>query len=462
MKVAVIGLDCAAPVLIFDKLKGRLPNISKMIDNGIYGKLRSCDPPITVPAWMVMATGRTPGELGLYGFRSRVEKTYNQIKIPSSKDIKFDTIWDILGRRNKKSIIIAVPPTYPPRPVPGIMVSDFLTPDKDKEFTYPPGLKHEILKDFPDYQFDVKFRKPEKRQIIDEIYKMTDTRFRMAEKFLIEKEWDFFFMVEIGIDRIHHAFWRYIDEGSHLYEDDKEMKEKFISYFQMVDSHIGKILERLDDETVVLIVSDHGAKAMKGAFAVNQWLIREGYLKIKNGSVAMGASLDDLEVDWSKSKAWAWGGYYARIFLNIKGRETAGVIEERDVRKEVEQLKAKINDIKGPDGEVWNTKVFEPEEVFQTVNGDRSDLFVYLDDLNWRAAGTLGYDSDYLLENDTGPDDAVHDYDGIYVLYRKNRKIGKNIDSSIYRVAPTIMDIYHVRKKYGIKGEPMEGLDYVR
>ncbi|MEL9915106.1 MAG: alkaline phosphatase family protein, partial [Thermoplasmatales archaeon] len=167
MRVAVIGLDCAAPAIIFDKLKEDLPNINRLAREGLYGKLRSCDPPITVPAWMVMSTGRSPGELGLYGFRSRVSNSYFDIKIPTSGDIKFETVWDILGKRNKRSIIIAVPPSYPPKPLPGIMVTDFLTPDKDKEFTYPPGLKNEIMRDFPEYQFDVKFRKPERKKIID-------------------------------------------------------------------------------------------------------------------------------------------------------------------------------------------------------------------------------------------------------------------------------------------------------
>ncbi len=461
VRVAVIGLDCAAPDLIFGKLKEYLPNLSKMTSEGISGRLRSCDPPITVPAWMVMATGRSPGELGLYGFRSRVPNSYNGIKIPTSQDIKFDTVWDILGKRNKRSIIIAVPPSYPPKPVPGILISDFLTPDRDKEFTYPPGLKNEILRDFPDYQFDVKFRKPEKKKIIDEIYKMTDTRFRLAEKFIGEKEWDFFFMVEIGIDRVHHAFWRYIDEESHLYENDEEMRNKFISYFKMVDDHIGRMLDKFDDDTVVLVVSDHGAKRMKGAFAINQWLIREGYLKLKSSEVPKGASLEDLDIDWKLSKAWAWGGYYARVFLNIKGREPEGIIEPADLRTELNRLKEKIKSIRGPNGEVWKTKVFEPEEVYKTVNGDRSDLFVYLDDLSWRAAGTLGYDTDYLLENDTGPDDAVHDYDGIYILYRRGKKIGKVIDSSIFRIAPTILELYRVRKTYGIQGKPLEGVEYV-
>ena len=462
MKVMVVGLDCAAPALMFDKLKDHLPNITKMTENGIYGKLRSTDPPITIPAWMVMATGRSPGEIGLYGFRSRVGNSYTQIKIPSSKDIKFDTVWDILGKRNNRSIVVAVPPTYPPKPLPGLMISDFMTPDKDKEFTYPPGLKNEILRDFPDYQFDVKFRKPEKEKIINEIYQMSDTRFKLVEKLLKEKPWDFFFMVEIGIDRLHHAFWRYIDEDHHLYEKNDMMRNKFISYFEMVDRHIGKMIEMMDDDTVMMIVSDHGAKGMKGAFAINQWLIKEGYLKLKNEKVSPGSSLDEIDVDWANTKAWAWGGYYARIFLNIKGRESQGLIDPSKVKEEISVLKEKLKNIKGPNGEEWKTIVFEPEEKYDVVNGDRSDLFVYLDDLNWRAAGTLGYETDYLLENDTGPDDAVHDYDGIYIIYRKNKKIGKKIDSSIYRVAPTILELYNVRKRYGIKGEPMEGIEYVK
>ncbi|MCL5408126.1 MAG: alkaline phosphatase family protein, partial [Candidatus Thermoplasmatota archaeon] len=191
------------------------------------------------------------------------------------------------------------------------------------------------------------------------------------------------------------------------------------------------------------------------------WLIKEGYLKLKGGTISQGASLEDLEVDWAHSKAWAWGGYYARVFLNIKGREPEGVIEKENVRKELDLLKEKLGSIRGPNGEEWKTIVFEPEERYDVVNGDRSDLFVYLDDLSWRAAGTLGYGTDFLLENDTGPDDAVHDYDGIYIMYRKNRKIGKVIDSSIFQIAPTILEIYRVRKTYGIKGKPLEGVEYV-
>ena len=70
-KVMVMGLDCAVPKLVFQDFKSDLPNLSKLIDNGVFGKLRSTIPPITIPAWLCMTSGKTPGKLGLYGFKHR-------------------------------------------------------------------------------------------------------------------------------------------------------------------------------------------------------------------------------------------------------------------------------------------------------------------------------------------------------------------------------------------------------
>src|SRR5690349_20793158 len=72
-KVVVIGLDCAEPSLVFDRYAQRLPSLSRLRERGLWGKLRSCDPPITVPAWMSMMSSRDPGALGYYGFRNRAD-----------------------------------------------------------------------------------------------------------------------------------------------------------------------------------------------------------------------------------------------------------------------------------------------------------------------------------------------------------------------------------------------------
>ena len=80
-------------------------------------------------------------------------------------------------------------------------------------------------------------------------------------------------------------------------------------------------------------------------------------------------------------------------------------------------LAEELRKVRGPGGEVWNTKVFKPEELYPVVNGDPPDLMVFFDDLYWRSAGTLGWDTVYLRENDRGPDDAVHDWRGVLTIY---------------------------------------------
>ena len=76
-KVFVIGLDCAAPELVFDRWRSDLPNFTYLAENGIWGDLQSCIPAITVPAWTCMLSGKDPGELGIYGFRNRSDHSYN-------------------------------------------------------------------------------------------------------------------------------------------------------------------------------------------------------------------------------------------------------------------------------------------------------------------------------------------------------------------------------------------------
>ena len=83
-KVCVIGLDCAAPELVFDLWADRLPNLRRIMAQGVYGPLESTTPPITVPAWMCMMTGKDPGTLGIYGFRNRRDHSYDGLAFASA------------------------------------------------------------------------------------------------------------------------------------------------------------------------------------------------------------------------------------------------------------------------------------------------------------------------------------------------------------------------------------------
>jgi predicted AlkP superfamily phosphohydrolase/phosphomutase len=113
MKICVLGLDCAAPEIVFGD--ERLVNLRRLMEAGLYGRLESVYPPITVPAWMCMCTSQDPGSLGVYGFRNRTDYSYDKLGFANSASIKALATWDQLAREGKRSIVVGVPPNYPPR-----------------------------------------------------------------------------------------------------------------------------------------------------------------------------------------------------------------------------------------------------------------------------------------------------------------------------------------------------------
>ena len=93
-KVMLIGLDCAEPSLVLERWRDQLPTISGLMERGSYGRLTSVIPPITVPAWSCMMSSKTPGDLGVYGFRNRSDHTYDGGFIAMSTAIKEPRLWD--------------------------------------------------------------------------------------------------------------------------------------------------------------------------------------------------------------------------------------------------------------------------------------------------------------------------------------------------------------------------------
>ena len=194
---------------------------------------------------------------------------------------------------------------------------------------------------------------------------------------------------------------------------------------------------------------------MKGAFCVNQWLEKEGYLTLEEKPTSV-VDLDKAKVDWGRTKAWGWGGYYARIFFNVKGREAQGVIEPGDLPAIKRELRERLMTIEDPEGRVMKNVVFEPEEKYGVANGDRPDLMVYFDDLDWRSAGTLGHPSIYLDENDTGPDDSVHSMHGV-IIFRGRRDDQRQQGSDLGEVntediAPTILGMFGITAPSYMRG----------
>lgn len=442
-RVMIIGWDCAPPQFLLGPYLHHMPNFRRLVQEGVAGPLRSSDPPITVPAWTCMMSSVNPGGLGFYGFRNRRPGEYDGKWIANSSAVKVPRVWDLLSDAGRKVCVLNVPQTYPVSPVNGVMVSCFLTPDTSSEYTYPSSLKPQIERIADGYIIDVEdFRTEDKRHLLDQIYLMTDKRFKVACALLQVEDWDFFMMVEMGPDRLGHGFWKYCDPDHPKYQPGNEFETAMLDYYVHLDEQLGRLLELAGEDTAVLVVSDHGGKAMRGSFCLNDWLIREGLLTLRQ-PVSEVTGFDADLVDWERTTAWAWGGYYGRVFLNIKGREPQGTIAPGDVERVREDLIARLKSVPDHEGRPMNTQVVRPEDVYSgPYVHEAPDLQVYMDDLYWRLGQDIGHEELYTFDTEIGPDDSVHDYYGIIAAHLPgDHQLTLRQPTHLMDIAPTVLEL---------------------
>lgn len=457
-RVMVLGLDCADPDLVFNKYRDELPNLRRLMEEGGYGEIQSSIPPITVPAWTCFSTSKNPGQLGFFGFRNRKDYSYHDMWIATGDAVREPRVWDIASAEGKDCIVLGVPQTYPPRPLRGLMVTSFLTPSIESQYTHPAELKHEIADTVGEYMLDVEgFRTEDKDALLKQIYAMTEQRFALARHFARTKPWDLFFLVEMGPDRIQHGFWKYCDPEHRKYEPGNPYENAILDYYKYLDREIGELLGELPRGTSVIVVSDHGAKRMDGSVNINDWMIEAGFMQL-SGDIPEPCELREAPVDWPNTKAWGSGGYYARVFMNVQGREQQGCINRADYEAERDTLADALRAIPDDTGRVMDTKVHKPQEVYTGPYVDEApDLLVYFDDLYWRSSQTVGNGSIHSFETEIGPDDAMHAEQGMFIIAGGGIRGGQRLtDVDILDGAPTILRSLGLPIREDMEGKVIE------
>jgi predicted AlkP superfamily phosphohydrolase/phosphomutase len=293
-----------------------------------------------------------------------------------------------------------------------------------------------------EYPVDVKgFRTERKDWLKEEIYAMSRKHFEVVRHYLRNSEWDYFQFVEIGLDRLQHGFWKYHDPRHTLHEPGNPYQEVIRDYYLYLDDELGQLLELLDDDTAILVLSDHGAQRLDGGFCVNEWLVREGLLALNEYPKEI-TPFGKLSVNWEKTRVWSEGGYYARVFFNVKGREPNGVIEKADYERFRDEIKAKLEATVDDKGQPMGTLVYKPEEIYKTVRNVAPDLIAHFGGLYWRSIGGVGYPTIHVQENDTGPDDCNHAQLGSFILAASNSQLqGEVAGAHILDLAPTLLEL---------------------
>jgi predicted AlkP superfamily phosphohydrolase/phosphomutase len=458
-RAAIIGLDCAAAPLVFERLAGELPVLSGLGRAGFSGVLTSTTPPITVPAWASMLSGLDPGQLGLYGLRNRRDHSYRPLAVADSRQVDRPRLWDLAGAAGRRSIVLGAPPAYPPPRIRGLMAGCFLSPPQGP-FTTPRWLGPRLHRWAGGrFRTDVRgFRRQDRESLLAELREMARGRFAAAGELASREEWDLLVMVEMGLDRVQHAFWRHWDPAHRLHRPGSRFARALPDYYRLLDGLVGGLVERLPADTLVLVVSDHGARPLAGGFCLNQWLAERGWLALRPG--ARGRLAPEM-VDWSRTYAWAEGGYCGRVFLNLAGREPQGALPAPAAGELLAELASELGRLAGPGGQPAACRVVRPEEEYSEVRGVPPDAMVLAGGLDWRVESAVGGGL-FTAGEEIGPDDANHDYAGVILGALTGRRLpapagGRRLarPAAMADVAPTVLAALGLSAPAGLAGRDL-------
>lgn len=470
LRSIVIGIDGGTFEIIQPLIeKGRLPNISKLMSNGVHGVLRSAVPMLSPSIWTTIITGKNPGKHGIYDFIRKDTKN-DKVAFNSSADRKSMAIWSILSGYGKRVCIAELLMSYPPDQVNGFMVTSVVIDspaESDKSTksscTFPPKLEEEIRVNIRACKKTKVVFKHEAGRIallVKDCIEKVEYRVKLF-KYLSQKEnFDFRMFYFNETDVISHVAWKYLES------EDEVLGEAIFKVYESIDKYIGELM--LDDDSDIIIVSDHGFRELKRVVSLNNILESMGLLKYREYGIfgqfrrmvarsrlsrVIGKKkylrrmeVDELVngIDWNATKAYCFGTTSGTIYINLRGKEPHGIVDlcEYDALcAEIIDGFKKIRDEKTGCKIVDN--IYRKEEIFLGPYQDHAaDLCVTFKD----GYGVKMKKNDRFLKKeiitDTKGWSGDHDVKGIFIAsgphFKKNSKIE---GACVQDIAPTILYI---------------------
>jgi predicted AlkP superfamily phosphohydrolase/phosphomutase len=350
-KLLVIGLDGVAhEMLEGGRRPSLLPSLQKFFA-GRSARMSVSIPEISAVSWSSFMTGTQAGEHGIFGFVDLVPGTY-QYRFPDFRDLKAKPFFDELGLRDKRSVIINLPATYPARPIPGVLISGFVALDLDKA-VYP--VRYLPMLRQAGYQVDVDAGKGKDRkaEFLADLHCALKVRKQVADVLWEKEEWDVFMFTVTGTDRLQHFLYdAYADVGH-------EFHGEFENFFHEVDQVAAEFLARAAarEEMEVVALSDHGFDRIRSEVYLNPILKDNGFFALDPGASA-GKGLSRISAG---SKAFALDP--ARLFIHEKGKYPKGTVAPGDREKVREDLKQLFEHYE-VDGRKAVRKAFYKEELY--------------------------------------------------------------------------------------------------
>jgi len=487
-KVVIFGIDGCPEELLRQWVvdENRLPNFRRLYDNGAYTTMYSTIPFVTVPAWASMLTGKYPDKLEAFSFFRRKKSSYKTEPVVLEWE-KYNPVWKILSDNGKRSIVINVPSTRPPKEdFNGILIGGAIMNPDPQNIAYPGEVNKRILDQ--GYMVDLDFSlKRDHLNRARKLFEYTRSKMSIAESLFRDEEWDLFMFAFYFIDPILHRFWNYIDKDHFAYEDKPGYNTVIFEFFQMMDEHLGFYLDNLPPGAALCVVSDHGMGPFYYNVDLNRWLYENDYMKLaKSGTQQINLnalqktrSYDVLKkayqvffrkiplakrvrdrffetlprgvrssenVDWEHTRAYCIGKN--SVFVNLRGREPRGIIRDgKEYTDLLEELTRKLYALRNPDNdEQVVDKIYTAKELYGDAHSpDVPDLFIrYRNDSFYN---TLLYEAAPGEEVFSRTVDyySAHKLNTIFAAYGADiKRTGDAGRIDIYDIAPTVLHMLDV------------------
>lgn len=376
-KVVVIGLDGASEDFMQRCMeKNDLPNIEKLSSTS-FQRMDSTLPPLTPSGMSSFLTGKNPGGHGVYGFEKRDALSYDTSTV-NSRNLDSTLPESING----SSVLINVPMTYPAPKINGVVVSGFPGSTSGK-YVHPSILK----KDLEDRNYTVTTAGSfeEREELEEEVFEAFETRRKLSLDYMEKHDWKFFMTMFTGDARLMHF-------------SEPECERAIGEYYKELDSFVGKVQERTDENTTVVLMSNHGFTELDKKMYLYTFLKDNGYLTPKQpdywkhrlqdfagdimdflglsegGEVSGRASFSSAymdEINWDKTKAYTGGFYNGQIFINLEGREPNGIVKEENYEEVRQNIIDDLKQLEDPEtGEKVVENIYKKEELY---SGEKMD-----------------------------------------------------------------------------------------
>jgi predicted AlkP superfamily phosphohydrolase/phosphomutase len=339
-RVVVLGLDGLSHTLV-ERLtrEGVMPRLAGLLPGAASGAMQSTLPEISPVAWTTFFTASSPSEHGIFGFTDFQFPSYS-VRFNSSGRIQRPALWDWLGLRGRRSVVLNVPMTFPAKPLSGIMVSGFLAADLNRA-GYPAWVASYLKESGYRLEADFDQVHRDREAFLKEIRQTLAGRAALLDRFW-DEAWDFFFLAVTDTDRMNHFFY-----GE--YEAHGPIHGAFLAFYRQVDEIIGRVIDRVaalwargERDLCLVLLSDHGFCGVKEEFHLNRWLQAHG-LQSEVGPEARVLALDPT-----------------RLYLNQSPRFERGRVRPAEASALLRDLQAGLQAERAVEGIVTGRDIYGP------------------------------------------------------------------------------------------------------